>query len=128
MKLGEGFTLNKPPLPEDIEQIPSLDRLPVDYIQFMKNANGGHGGVGEEHLIIFPAQEIAEINKAAAVERFAPGLLIFASNGGGQSYAFDLRHEKVSIVKFFDMDLGDEDPVWCANSFDELLNYLAELE
>lgn len=127
MKLCEGFTLNGPISARELAQIPSLERLPVDYVEFIKNANGGHGTVGKEHLIVFPAQEIAKINEAAAVERFAPGLLIFASNGGGQSYAFDLRHEKVDIVKFFDMDIGDEEPIWCADSFEGLLTYLAEL-
>lgn len=125
MKFLEGLSLNNPPSAEEFEQIPSLERLSADYIEFMKNANGAHGSVGEEHLIVFPAQEIKRINEAAAVERFALGLLIFASNGGGQSYAFDLRHEQTSIVKFYDMDLGDEEPVWCADSFEGLLTYLA---
>ena len=120
------FSLNGPPLTGELEQIPSLDRLPADYVEFMKKTNGGHGFVGKEHLILFPAHEIAKINEAAAVERFAPGLLIFASNGGGQSYAFDLRHEVTGIVKFYDMDLGDEEPIWCADSFKGLLTYLAE--
>lgn len=126
MKHLEGLNLNEPASAEELEQIPSLDRLPVDYVEFMKRANGGHGSVGKEHLIVFPAQEIAQINQAAAVERFAPGLLIFASNGGGQSYAFDLRHEVTGIVKFYDMDFGDEEPVWCADTFEGLLAYLAE--
>lgn len=126
MKHLEGLDLNEPASAEAIGQIPSLDRLPVDYVEFMKSANGGHVSVGKEHLIVFPAKEIAQINQAAAVERFAPGLLIFASNGGGQSYAFDLRHEVTGIVKFYDMDLGDEEPVWCADTFEGLLAYLAE--
>lgn len=117
--------MNLPAATEEIEQIPSLERLPADYLEFMKRSNGGHGSVGKEHLIVFPAQEIALINDAAEVEKFAPGLLIFASNGGGQSYAFDLRNEVTSIVKFFDMDLGDEEPVRCADTFHSLLDYLA---
>jgi len=125
MKFLEGFRLNGPPSVEEFEQIPSLESLPADYIEFMKNANGGHGSVGKEHLIVFPAQDIVRINEAASVARFAPGLLIFASNGGGQSYAFDLRHRVTSIVWFYDMDLGDEEPIWCADSFEELLTYLA---
>lgn len=126
MKHLEGLKLNEPASVQELEQIPLLDRLPADYVEFMKRSNGGHGSVEKEHLIVFPAQEIAKINQAAAVERFAPGLLIFASNGGGQSYAFDLRHGMTSIVRFHDMDLGDEEPVWCADTFERLLAYLAE--
>lgn len=124
MKYLEGLNFNEPASAEELGKIPSMDRLPVDYVEFMKRSNGGHGSVGKEHLIVFPAQDISSINQVAAVDRFAPGLLIFASNGGGQSYAFDLRHEVTSIVKFYDMDLGDEEPVWCAHTFGGLLAHL----
>lgn len=124
--LAESFKLNKPASDEDIYKIPHVERLPTDYIDFLKLGNGGHGTVGEEHLIIFRAEEISQINESAAVERFAPGLLIFASNGGGQSYAFDLRDKQIKIVKFYDFDLGDEEPSFCADSFNGLLIYLFE--
>lgn len=125
MEHVENLKLNEPPLAGELEQIPFFERVPTDYVEFMKKANGGHGFVGNEHLILFRAHEIAGINEAASVERYAPGLLIFASNGGGQSYAFDFRHDKIAIVKFYDMDIGDEEPEWCADSFEGLLSYLS---
>jgi hypothetical protein len=124
--LTESFTLNGPASNDEISKIPHVEMLPSDYIDFLKLCNGGHGSIGEEHLIVFRADEISQINQAADVERFAPGLLIFASNGGGQSYAFDLRDKDIKIVKFYDFDLGDEEPFFCAISFNGLLMYLIE--
>jgi hypothetical protein len=66
--------------------------LPTDYLRFLRQANGGEGFVGKEvYLVLWRVEELAGMNAAYHVAEFAPGLLIFGSDGGDEAFAFDLR-------------------------------------
>lgn len=80
--------------------------IPEDYFDFLTRNNGGEGFVGDEYLIMFNAEEIVRFNQEYEVEKYAPGLLLFGSNGGGEGYAFDTTSEGCPIVKvpFIGMD------------------------
>lgn len=85
-------------------------KLPYDYVEFLKMGNGGEGFVGENSYIIFwNLNEIIEINKAYNVKEYVPGLLLFASSGGGEAYAFDIRNKSMPLVKvpFIGMSLNE---------------------
>ncbi|HUW28640.1 MAG TPA: SMI1/KNR4 family protein [Sulfuriferula sp.] len=126
MEYANKLNLKQPASEATLMQLRSADRLPKDYVDFLRKSNGAEGFVGNSYLILFAAEAIEPINQAAAVDRFAPGLIIFGSDGGGKSYAFDTRQEEVTIVEFFDMDIGDEEPVFCAKSLTEFLKYLSD--
>jgi hypothetical protein len=84
--------------------------LPPEYADFLKYSNGAEGTIGENsYLVLWPVEEIAPLNKAYAVGEFAPGLLLFGSDGGGVGYAFDTRSETMPIVEvpFIGMNLND---------------------
>jgi hypothetical protein len=83
--------------------------LPEEYRMFLNNRNGGEGFLGTQYLILWKAEEIVQFNKAYQVEEYAPGLLLFGSNGGGEAFAFDLREKKMTIVMvpFIGMSLPD---------------------
>ncbi|WP_426303948.1 SMI1/KNR4 family protein [Acidovorax facilis] len=100
--------------------------LPVDYKDFLKNTNGGEGFVGENYLILWTAEELAQFNNEYQVKDYAPGLVLFGSDGGGEGYAFDTRTIPAPIVRvpFIGMDLAYIRPM--ADSFSEFLNKLAE--
>ena len=99
--------------------------LPAQYLEYMKMSNGGEGYVGQSsYLALFPIEKIMPINKAAATEEFAPGLLIFANNGMGTSYAFDTRDSKMTIIEVDDMELSFEAAVPRGGTFVEFLEYL----
>ena len=82
--------------------------LPDEYAGFLKRANGGEGFIGNAYLILWPAQELLEMNKAYQVEEYAPGLFLFGSDGGGEAFAFDIRSGMNAIVAvpFVGMDLN----------------------
>ena len=67
-------------------------KLPKDYVEFLKETNGGEGFVGENSYVIFwPLEKLLEYNKAYNVQEYAPGLFLIGSDGGGEAYAFDMR-------------------------------------
>jgi cell wall assembly regulator SMI1 len=100
--------------------------LPTDYKEFLEKANGGEGFVGENYLILWAADELAQFNNEYGVRDYAPGLVLFGSNGGGEGYAFDARTTPAAIVQvpFIGMDLKYAWPM--AGSFSEFVNKLAE--
>ena len=56
--------------------------LPNDYIELMKKHNGGEGDIGETWLILYPLEELQEINDDYEIEEILPGHIIIGSNGG----------------------------------------------
>jgi len=65
--------------------------LPSDFKELLKISNGGEGNIGNQYLIIWAIEELAAYNEQYEVAKYAPGLLVFGSNGGGEAYAFDYR-------------------------------------
>jgi len=98
--------------------------LPDDFSSFLTVANGGEGMIGDNYLILWRTEELAELNDAYQVSEYAPGLLIFGSDGGGEAFAFDTRCSPWSVVKipFVGMDLNDARPL--ASSFAGFLSLL----
>ncbi len=68
-------------------------RLPDEYRAFLTDVGPGEGFVGEQYLIVWGANDLKQFNEDYEVKAYAPGLLLFASNGGGEGFAFDLRDE-----------------------------------
>jgi hypothetical protein len=81
--------------------------LPQDYKEFLQEADGGEGFVGDAYVIFWRVRELLEMNKAYQVAEYAPGLLLFGSDGGGEGFAFDVRNDAKAIVSvpFVGMEL-----------------------
>jgi cell wall assembly regulator SMI1 len=101
-------------------------KLPNDYIAFLRASNGGEGMIGENYVILWNAEELAEMNKSYQVADYAPGLLLVGSDGGGEAFAFDTRTSPWPVVKvpFVGMELQYAEVI--AGSFDEFLKAMAE--
>ena len=100
--------------------------FPDDYVEFMQDSNGIEGAIGEDlYIVIWPIENIVSYNKKYAVDEFAPGLIIFGSDGGNVAYAFDKREEAMPIVEipFIGMDLGEVKR--CCDFFNDLFIYAA---
>lgn len=95
--------------------------LPRDYLHFLESHDGGEGFVGDNYLILWRAEDLAPFNVEYEVEQYAPGVLLFGSNGGGEAYGFDTRQDPMTVVRipFIGMDLKYATPV--ADSFDSFL-------
>lgn len=100
-------------------------KLPVDYRDFLAHYNGGEGFIAKQYLIIWRAEEILPFNTDYEVNLYAPGLLLFASNGGGEAFAFDTRSSKLPIVQvpFIGLELRYAKHV--ADGFSELLHKMS---
>lgn len=130
LALTSGLDLNGPATEEGIVVCQeSLSReLPADYVAFLRIGNGGDGFVGENaYVILWKCDELAELNKAYEVEQYAPGLLLFGSDGGGEAFGFDTRDADWPIVQvpFVGMDWGDAKQ--CGGSLVEFLEWLREV-
>jgi len=99
--------------------------LPIDYASFLGHYNGGEGFIGETYLILWKAEELAEMNAAYQVDEYAPGLLLIGSDGGGEAFAFDTRNLPWVVVQvpFVGMDLRYAKQLGA--SFEDFLNRLA---
>lgn len=80
--------------------------LPKDYTDFLKEHNGGEGFIRDNYVIFFKDEELADFNREYEVEKYAPGVLLFASDGGGEGYGFDTEDAAMPIVRipFIGMD------------------------
>ena len=82
--------------------------LPSDYVQLLQQYNGGEGFIGENYLILWKAEELGTFNREYEVKHYAPGLVLFGSNGGGEAYALDMRNDTMPVVRvpFIGMELS----------------------
>ncbi|MEM5552127.1 SMI1/KNR4 family protein [Pseudoalteromonas neustonica] len=95
--------------------------LSDDFLSIFDELNGGEGFVGEEYLILWKAEELLPFNIEYEVDKYAPGIFLFGSNGGGEGFGFDTRSKPYKIVEipFIGMDLQYATLV--AESFTHLL-------
>jgi hypothetical protein len=101
--------------------------LPADYVEFLRSTNGAEGPVGEQSYVsVWPVEEVKVLNDEYAVSEFAPGLLLFGSDGGDTGYAFDTRskEERIVEVPFIGMSLDAVTPR--GRSLADFFEYLAQ--
>ena len=104
-------------------------QFPGDYVEFLKHSNGGEEFIGESaYVILWSTANLAEMQRAYEVDTYAPGLLIFGSDGGGEAYGFDTRvpNRPVISVPFVGMSWELARPM--GTSFAEFLSRLYEKE
>ena len=74
-------------------------QLPDEYLQFLKLMDGGEGFIGSVcYVMLWPGEQLIPMSEAYEVQKMAPGLLLFGSDGGGEAYGFDTR-DKWQIVQ-----------------------------
>jgi len=102
-------------------------KFPEEYSKWMTETNGAEGLVGQHsYLMLWPSEKIVPLNKVYEVNEFAPGLILFGSNGSDTGYAFDSRVKKMPIVEvpFIGMSLNEAKMV--GDTFYDFLQYLRE--
>jgi hypothetical protein len=73
--------------------------LPSDYLDFLRHHNGGEGFIGDNYIVFWKAEDLADFNREYEVEKYAPGILLFGSDGGGEGYGFDAQSVAMPIVR-----------------------------
>ena len=69
----------------------TFPNLPQDYINLLREMNGGEGQVGEQPVELFSSEELTVQNEGMRVSEFAPGFLIFGTDCANEGFAFDTR-------------------------------------
>lgn len=95
--------------------------FPSDYVEFVLKYNGAEGAVGASYVAMWAVDEIVPLNRAYSVEEFAPGIVLFASDGGGEAYGFDTRDKNMPIVNMPFIGMGHDAVVKIADTFHEFL-------
>jgi hypothetical protein len=102
-------------------------RLPKAYRALMNRSNGYEGFVaGNNFIVIWPVEEIVELNDGSGVAEFAPGLVLFGSDGGGTGFAFDRRKEGLPVVEVPFIGMSLSEAKLRGNSFEEFLMALRD--
>lgn len=99
--------------------------IPSDYLDFLQQHDGGEGFIGDNYIVLWKAEELADFNREYEVEKYAPGILLFGSDGGGEGYGFDTETAAMPIVRvpFIGMERRYATPV--AQDFPDLFAKLA---
>lgn len=118
----------KPPLEEQkfTEAVNSLDsQFPPGYLDFMREHNGGEGGILEgQWLVLWPVEELQKNNEMYNVPEFAPGLFLIGSNGGG--LAFGINKAKRTFIQVDMYAIADEEAEEIGSNFKEFLSSLTK--
>lgn len=85
----------------DIEKINGVV-LPKDYIEFMKKHNGGEGDIGSTWLVLYPLEELQDVNADYEVEKFLPNHVIIGSDGGDEFYGIDSKGNYFNVPMMMD--------------------------
>ena len=102
------------------------ERLPEEYIEFLRTSNGAEGFIGNGYLSMWSAEDVVSLNQKYRVQEFAPGLLLFASDGGGTGYGFDCRTSNaLPIVDVTFVGLSFDESIPRGNTFGEFLEFVS---
>jgi hypothetical protein len=81
--------------------------IPLDYLETMRIFNGGEGWINASYIRFYPLEDLSHVNHIYHVQEFLPKMLIFASTGGGEAYAFNFDKPQLMITKipFIPLDI-----------------------
>ncbi|NWB83727.1 MULTISPECIES: SMI1/KNR4 family protein [Pseudomonas] len=100
--------------------------LPKSYIDFLKEHDGGEGFIGDNYIIFWKTEELADFNREYEVETYAPGIFLFASNGGGEAYGFDTQDAAMPIVRIPFIGMSRQYAISVARDIPDLFARLAD--
>ena len=116
------FEFNEEYAGDDILKINDVT-LPKQYIDFMKQHNGGEGDIGESWFVLYKLEELQQINDDFKVKECLPEHIIIGSNGGGEFYGIDKNGNYFNVPEFMDVD----DVALLGNDINELPDKVNEL-
>ncbi len=92
----EDYNWGEPYVGKKIDKVNNMS-LPKEYVDFMKLHNGGEGDIGNAYLVLFPLEELQEINEDYAIEEELPGHIIIGNNGSGELYGINSNGEYFNV-------------------------------
>ena len=117
------FLLNMPAGTAALSAIAGLG-LPTDYLDFLSQADGGEGFLhNDAYVVLWRAEEIVPFNRDYEVQRYAPEVILFGADGGGEMFGFDRRAHDMPVVQLPAIGLAMKEALHRADSFSALTRY-----
>ena len=122
MKVGSEFRTNAGASDELIERtLFELDRrLPDDYLDFMRKADGGEGFINGSYVVLWPFDELVASNRTFADIEDVADVVWFGGNGGGEAFGFDWSAGG-AVVEGPMIGMERDQLLSCASTFTEFL-------
>ena len=102
--------------------------LPESYIEFLGTHDGGEGFIGDNYVVFWKAEELAVFNREYETAEYAPGIVLFASDGGGEGYGFDTLDAAMPVVRIPFIGMDRQYAVPAASDIPDLFARLAEAD
>lgn len=100
--------------------IQSLDfPLPEGFIDFMKAHNGGIIDTEDRYIVIWPLQDMHELNELNSAQDFAPGFFLIGTDGGLEAYAIETSSGFIFQKPW--ISSPDEDAEYISDDFSKFL-------
>ncbi len=113
-----------------VEKLASIApiNLPKSYLEFLCKHNGGQGPIKVQPcwLVLYPAEEVLEIEASGVYQEFFKDYFVIGGNGGGEAIAFTEDQQGRICVVYFDttnIDLA-ESVEFLASSFEVFLEQI----
>jgi hypothetical protein len=101
--------------------------LPDEYIGFLRRHDGGEGPLEDRDIMLWKAEDLVALNRDYQVARYAPGIFLFGSDGGGELLAFDLQDPRRSVVLIPAIGMSRRDAMPVSDDIATIGDLLAEL-
>lgn len=98
--------------------------LPAEYLDFLRQHNGGEGFIGQSYIVLWKAEQIIDFNREYEVEKYAPGIILFGSSGGGEGYGFDAQSADIHIVRIPFIGMNRRYAKFVATKFSSLFSHI----
>ena len=99
--------------------------LPDLYLQVMAQSNGIEGFLNRvDYVILWPVEQLPELNDRYGTSEYAPGLFLFGSNGGDAGYAFDTLQDPMSIKEVPFIGMSPASAKHAGRDFDDFISQL----
>lgn len=99
--------------------------LPTDYVDAARTFGGREGFLGHQYLRLYRLSELAELNALYEVSQYNPALLVFASDGYGEAFAFDRHSWKVLKVPVIPLPVPGDEVDLLAETFTDFVRICA---
>jgi hypothetical protein len=130
---GHDFLLSPGVAARPPARFDAIDRLqwiypdiPQDYLDLLAGANGLEGTIGSGYVALTACEAIWKDNDDLGVSEYAPGFVVFGSDGAGELFAFDARAIPWSYGRLPLVGLSAESFVSMGESLDEFFQRVAD--
>jgi hypothetical protein len=101
-------------------------KLPNGYLEFISKSNGAEGQLQNSYLILWPLEELYNLNREYNIDEFAPGFFILGSDGGDTAFVIDKQTGEFHQMPFIGM--SQQEAVFIAKDFAGFIEALDKIQ